>query len=230
MVGQMLNGGFLAGAGAGLRPAAKVMPRLQDLPGTVLQLMVVSTGERHCAGIDLASGALVRAWSQFLVDQRLRPYDLVAVTIGDDFDVVPDPSEPEAVVIAGAPELVGRVKGRRAERLIRPLLHPENTPLLGSHGPTVPFWERTPDQPSAALAAPKGPVMATFENGGMWSHFLWGGRAQVLACADPRLAASMQRAGRDTAVLRPGTRLLVALQPPVEGHCHKVVEALVPLH
>jgi hypothetical protein len=28
--------------------------------------------------------------------------------------------------------------------------------------------------------------------------------------------------------VRPGTHVVVALQPPVEGYCHKVVEALVP--
>ena len=49
-----------------------------------------------------------------------------------------------------------------------------------------------------------------------------------LACADPRLAASMRRMNRDTSSVRPGTRLVVALEPPVDGHCHKVVEALLP--
>jgi hypothetical protein len=204
------------------------MPRLQDAPGTTLQLMVVSTGARHCAGIDLASGALVRAWSVDAVDPRLRPYDLVTVTVASDPDVVPDPSEPEAVVISGVPALVGRLAGRRAWRLMRPLLHPEHVPLLGFYGPTVPFWERRPDQPSVALAGPKGPLMATFEDGGVWCHFLWDGRPQVLACADPRLAASMRRMSTGMANVRPGTHLVIALQPPVEGQCHKVVEALVP--
>jgi len=190
--------------------------------------MVVSTGEHHCAGIDLASGALVRAWSLAPVDQRLRPYDLVTVTVGGDPDVVPDPAEPEAVVISGSPCLVGRLAGRRALRLIRPLLHPERVPLLGFHGPTVPFWERSADQPSVALAAPKGPLAATLDDGSVWCHFIWDGRPQVLACSDPRLEATMGRLGTDVANVRPGTRLVVALQPPVDGHCHKVVEALVP--
>jgi hypothetical protein len=213
---------------AGLKTSVRTWPRMQDAPGTTLEIMVVSTGERHCAGIDVASGALVRAWSTAPVDQRLRPYDLVSVVVAGDPDVVPDPAEPEAVAIVEPPALVGRLTGRRAKRLIRPLLHPEHAPLLGFHGPTVPFWERRPDQPSVALAELKGPVTATLEDGGFWCHFVWDGRPQVLACADPRLAASMRRMGGDTVRVRQGMYLVVALEPPVEGQCHKVVEALVP--
>jgi hypothetical protein len=190
--------------------------------------MVVSTGERQCAGVDLASGALVRAWSSAPVDQRLRPYDLVTVTVAGDHEVVPDPAEPEAVPIAQPPSLVGHLKGRQALRLIRPLLHPEHAPLLGFYGPTVPFWQRSADQPSMALAEPKGPLVVTRENGGMWCHFAWEGRPQVLACSDPRFAATLRRMDKDYANLRPGTHLVVALEPPVDGQCHKVVEALVP--
>jgi hypothetical protein len=204
------------------------MPRLLDAPGATLHLMVVSTGRRHCAGIDLASGALVRAWSELDTDSQLRPYDVVKVTIGGDPEVVPDPAEPEAVVVSGQAALVDRLSGRKALRLIRPLLHPERTPLLGFNGPTIPFWQRSPDHPSVTIAAPSGPLVATRENGGMWCHFLWGSRPQVLACADPRLAASMARIRTDYVNLRPGTFMVVALQPPVEGQCHKVVEALVP--
>ena len=204
------------------------MPRLHDAPGTALRLLVVSTGARHCAGIDLASGALVRAWSPYPVDQRLRPYDVVDVTIASDPDLVPDPSEPDAIVISGPPKLSGRMKGRAAGRLIRPLLHPERAPLLGSHGATVPFWERSPDHPSIAIAKPKGPLVVTLETSGFWCHFFWGGRPQVLACDDPRLAASLRRAGRTIAQIRPGAYMVVALSPPKDGHCYKVVEAIVP--
>ena len=141
------------------------MRRLHDSPGTTLELMVVATGERHCAGIDLASGALVRGWSPTEVDQRLRPYDVVQVTVADNPDLLPDPTEPDAIVIAGPPRLSGHMAGGAARRLIRPLLHPENVPLLGFQGPTVPFWERRPDHPSVALAEPSVPLVVTAEAG-----------------------------------------------------------------
>jgi hypothetical protein len=212
----------------GLKAPTKAVPRLHDTPGTVLRLMVVSTGQRHCAGIDIDSGALARAWAPAPIDQHLRPYDLVAVTVADNPDILPDPSEAEAIVIAGPPVPVGRLKGRRALRLIRPMLHPENVPLLGFHGPTVPFWERRADHPSVALAAPRGPVVVTVDQGALWCRFSWGNRPQVLACSDPRLAASLQKAQRRSAELRAGTFVLVALEPPVDGLCRKVVEALLP--
>ncbi len=148
--------------------------------------------------------------------------------MADDPDLVPDPAQPEAVVIAGHPQPAGRLTGRPAQRLIRPLLHPENTPLLGSHGPTVPFWERRPDHPSVALAEPNAPLVVTAEPEGLWCHFPWDGRPQVLACTDPRLAASLHRARTTITAVRPGTRVVIALQPPVDGYCHKVVEAVVP--
>lgn len=204
------------------------LPRLHDTPGTTLRLMVVSTGERHCAGIDLQSGALVRAWSPEPLDPRLAPYDLADITLTSNPDLVPDPAEPEALVTTGAPLPVGRIGGRKATKLVKPLLHPEREPLLGFHGPAVPFWERRPDHPSVALAQTTGPLVITLEGGAMWCHFVWSGRPQVLACTDPRLAASLGRLRRDYANLKPGTYLVVAMQPPVAGQCQKVVEAVVP--
>lgn len=204
------------------------MPRLQDTPGTTLRLMVVSTGTRHCAGIDLKSGALVRAWSPAAIDPRIRPYDVVSVTLDADVDLVPDPAEPEAVPLAGPPRLSGRLSGRTAQRLIRPLLHPGQAPLLGFHGPTVPFWDRTPDHPSVALAQPEGALVVTADNDRTWCHFPWARRPMVLACQDPRLEAALARRGRRLATMQAGTLLVVALSPPVDGHCHKVVEAVVP--
>jgi hypothetical protein len=213
---------------SGLRAPLRTMPIRHDEPGATLRLMVVATGEGHCIGVDLASGALVRAWSAQPVDSRLQPYDLVEVVVAHDPDLVPDPAQPEAVVIASTPRLAGRLTGRPAQRLIRPLLHPENTALLGSHGPAMPFWERRPDHPSVALAEPQGSLVVTAEPDGLWCHFPWDSRPQVLACTDPRLAASLYRTGRTMTGVRPGTHIVVALQPPVDGYCHKVVEALVP--
>jgi hypothetical protein len=38
----------------------------------------------------------------------------------------------------------------------------------------------------------------------------------------------MDRGGRTRATGSKGDRLVVALTPPVDGHCHKVVEAILP--
>ena len=80
----------------------------------------------------------------------------------------------------------------------------------------MPFWERRPDHPSVAMAEPTTPLVVTAEAGPVWCHFAWGGRPQVLPCQDPRLAASLERSGRRYAEMRPGTRIVVALEPPGE--------------
>ncbi|HYA45066.1 MAG TPA: hypothetical protein VED59_05630 [Acidimicrobiales bacterium] len=202
--------------------------RLADVPGAILRLLVVSTGQRHCAGVDLSSGALRRAWCGEPVDQRLRPYDVVSVTVTADQDLVPDPTEPEAVPVAAPPSLLGHLAGKRAQRLLRPLLHPQQEPLLGFHGNSIPFWERRPDGPSIALVQPQGPLVVGLEDAHLWCRFNWQGHEHALACLDPRLAASFGRTGRRFALLHDGTLLVVALTAPMGGLCHKVVESVVP--
>jgi hypothetical protein len=203
---------------------------LETRPGTVLELLVVAVDGEQCAGVDLASGTLVRAWSPAPVDRGLRPYDVVEATLTRDFDRLPDPSEPEGVVLDAPPERIGRLKGRRAERLLRPLLHPRNEPLLGFHAPAVAFWERRADRPSITLVDPEGPVVLERGDGYLGCRLYWRGRLHELPCLDRRMAAAMDRAGRRQAQLRRGDRLVIALTPPIDGHCHKVVESILPRH
>ncbi len=78
-------------------PVLKDLPRVEVAPGASLELLVLSADGNHCAGVDLASGTLVRAWMADTSGPRLRPYDVVGVTLADDLDDVPDPHQPEAV-------------------------------------------------------------------------------------------------------------------------------------
>lgn len=181
----------------------------------------------QCAGIDLESGALVRAWSAQPPLRRAHAYDVVTVTL-DDTDAVPDPTSPEALMLSDAPEVTGRITGRRAERLIRPLLHPKNEPLLGLNAPAIRFWERTADRPSIALVEPEGPISLTRDGTFLACRFTWQRVVRELPCLDRRMAAEMDRAGRTRAAGSRGDRLVVALTPPIDGQCHKVVEAVLP--
>lgn len=203
------------------------VPRLDAAPGAVLQLLVLAADGGQCAGVDVASGAMVRAWSATRVP-ALAPYDLVDVVVADDDDAVPDPCQPEAIAAATAPEPAGRMGRRQVERLLRPLLHPADAPLLGLHGPAVPFWERRPDSPSIAVVDPKGPVLLRRDGGYLACRFVWQGVERELACLDRRQAAQLDRVGMTRAEAPRGTRLVVALTPPIDGHCHKVVEAVLP--
>jgi hypothetical protein len=203
------------------------VPRLSAEPGAALELLVLAADAGHCAGVDLESGVLVRAWSPERPARQLRPYDVVEVTIAADPEAVPDPTEPEALVLEGAPEPVGRIVGRRAEKLLRPLLHPKDAPLLSSHAPAIPFWERCADHPSIALVEPEGPIVLLRQPAYLACRFAWQGKVRDLPCLDRRLAAEMDRTDRRHLVAEKRSRLLVALTPPIDGHCHKVVEAVL---
>jgi hypothetical protein len=208
----------------------EALRRRTDTPGTQLDLLVLAVDADHIAGVDLASGAMVRAWSppsRRLAPRALEPYDVVRGTLAPDVDQVPDPTQPEAVVLASAPEQVGRLRRRRAERLLRPLVHPVGQPLLGSHGPTVPFWERRPDHPSIALVEPETQALIYARPERLTCRFRWRDRFVDLPFLDPWVAETMARTGCWRLTSRWGERLVVALTPPIDGHCHKVVATLL---
>ncbi len=209
-------------------PVVKRLPRLAVAPGATLELLALSARDTHCAGVDLASGALVRAWSPGPSNHQIRPYDVVRVTLDDDYDDVPDPHEPEALLVAQAPEPFRRLSGRRVERMLRRLLHPTGQPLLGESSSVVAFWERSSDRPSIAVVEPEGPITMWRDGPYLACRFGWLGHERELPCIDTHLAAHMDRSRRRHLMAGKGDRLLVALTPPIEGRCHKVVEAVLP--
>jgi hypothetical protein len=155
-------------------------------------------------------------------------YDVVRVTVDADPEAVPDPAEPEAIAIAAAPEPLRRLSRRRTERLLKPLIHPHGQPLLGLHSPALPFWERRADHPSIAIVEPEGQATLWREKAYLGCRFVWQGLERELPCLDRRLASEMDRTRRARAAADKHDRLLVALTPPIEGMCHKVVEAVLP--
>jgi len=206
----------------------KKVPRVAAAPGATLELLALSARDTHCAGVDLASGALVRTWAPGPSNLEVRCYDVVRVTLDQDFDDVPDPHEPEALVLAAPPEPVRRLAGRRVERMLRRLLHPQGQPLLGESSSVVPFWERRPDRPSIAVVEPEGPISLWREGPYLACRFGWLGHERELPCVDAHLASLMDRSRRRHLVADRGDRLLVALTPPIDGRCHKVVETVLP--
>ena len=195
--------------------------------GVTLELLVVASDGRHCAGIDLSTGALVRTWSPEPPETRIRPYDVVQATCAGDSDIVPDPAQPEGIGLAAAPTVVDRITGRRGERLLRPLLHPEQQPLLGVTATAIPFWQRSADHPSIALVEPKGRIMMVRDGTYLGCRFQWQGHERELPCLDRAVAGHMDRHGRTRLSAGKGDRLVVALTAPIDGRCHKVVETLL---
>jgi len=204
------------------------LPRVHNRAGSVLKLLVVSADECYCAGIDLSSGALVRGWSPRPLEERVEPYDVVEVTLDDHMDAVPDPAEPEAVGLIGPPRHIGRMSGRHRERLLRPLLHPENQPLLLVSATFIPFWERAATHPSIAVVEPEGRIMLRRKGSYLGCRFGWQGHERELPCLDRAVAGQMDRTGRAWMIAGRGDRLIVAFTAPIEGRCHKVVETVLP--
>lgn len=195
--------------------------------GATLQLLVVAADGFHCAGVDLASGALVRAWSPEAAEPRPRPFDVVEVVLDEDQEAVPDPAQPEALALVGPPTVVDRITGRRCERLLRPLLHPEGQPLLGVSATAIPFWERRGDHPSIAVVEPHGRIAFRREGQYLACRFDWLGHERELPCLDRSVAGHMDRNGLAVMAAGKGDRLVVSLTAPIDGRCHKVVETLL---
>lgn len=199
---------------------ASTQRRRSSEPGTTLQLLVLAATGDGCIGVDMASGALVRAaFPDLDGDDALLDvgcFDIVAAPIAPPDDDDLEPTLPEAVELGAMPTRVGRISRRKAEKLLRPLIHPLSEHLLGIPGPTVPFWELRGNRPSVALVQPEQPpaVVRRAAGAGLRCRFLWRGAGQELPLVAPPVT--------------PARRLLVALTPPVDGRCHKVVAGLLP--
>ena len=202
-------------------------PNLPVAGGATLHLLVVSAADSHCAGVDLDTGAMVRTWAPSIPEVRIRPFDVVEVTCDAESDLVPDPFEPEGIGLTAAPVVVDHMGGRRAERLLRPLIHPEGENLLGICATAIPFWERSGAHPSIALVEPRGRVVLVRQPGYLGCRFTWQDHERELPCMDRALAGHMDRKGRTHMTAGKGDRLVMALTAPIEGRCHKVVETLL---
>ena len=193
--------------------------------GTDVELLVLAARGHTLAGVDLHSGGLV--WVTYPAESAtalLRPFDVVRGSTASSS--IADPSRPEAMGLASTPEVVGRLRGRRAERWLRPLLHPKDDHLLGFAGPAIPYWTLTGDRPSLAVVEPKGPVIVRGNVDGLHCRFEWRRLPHELPFTDLRTkVAAAAHHGHGIKVNR---RLLVALTPPYLGHCYKVVAALLP--
>lgn len=212
-----------------MRPELAHRPAASD---ATLRLLVLAAAEDGCVAVDLGSGALVRA-----AHPAGRPLSTFAVATAPVADsLAADHSRPESVRLAAPPRPCGRLSARRAERWLRPLLHPPSAALLGFVGRSVPYWTLAGDRPSVTVVEPTaGPEVTPSASGGQ-CHFVWAGLRHELPLAHSRLARALARgwwsalsASDLERVLgyRPA-RLVVALTPPLEGYCYKVVAGFLP--
>jgi len=199
-------------------------------------MLVLAPQPDGCVGVDLDSGAFVRAIYPDAEAEPLEAFDVTSAPIGEPLDP-PDTVRPEAVALAHAPERLGSLRPRRAERYLQALRHPPHGPLLGFPGVSVPYWTLSGDRPSLALVEPsEGPLVLVGPNGGYECRFGWQGAVHQFPLGDRRLALELARQRRRRSSPRELTRLLgfrpdrllVVVAGPSGGHCTKQVAALLP--
>ncbi len=211
------------------------VPFRVDVAGAELEMLVLAAQPDGCVGIDLDSGAFVRAIYPTDSGEPLEAFDITTAPIGPPLDP-PDIVRPEAVPLAAAPERVGSLSPKKAERYLQALRHPAHGPLLGFAAVSVPYWTFVGDRPSLALLDPsEGPLVLATPTG-YECRFGWQGTVHQFPLGDRRLAAELVGLRRRrssprelTRILgyRPG-RLLIVVAGPVDGTCTKQVAALLP--
>ena len=139
-------------------------------------------------GVDLTTGAVVRLRIDW-TDEReadLAPFDIIDAAWADDPER-DDLAQPEAVTVSGMPERIGTLRGRRARRLVRHLVAPEEPHLLGFPGSSAPYWEFHGMRPSVALVVPRrGPLLFRRRaDGTVWARFGWPPQRQLVAGGGP---------------------------------------------
>lgn len=202
--------------------------------GTELRMLVLATEPSGSVGVDLDSRAFVRA-AHPPGEAGAATFDVVTGEIAGSVDP-PDAARPEAVELGAPPRRVGRLSARRAERYLAPLRHPPQLPLLGLGAPAVPYWTLSGDRPSLALVDLRSAPVLALGPDGLECRFTWLGVDHQLPVTDSSLVAGAEASG----IARPSPnltermlgfrarRLLVVLDQPVEGYCHKTVAALLP--
>ncbi len=196
--------------------------------GARVRLLLLAPGEGEAACVDLDTGGLVWAtWdveSATVVPIRLKALDVLSArTVLNP--VTPDPLRPETIELIDAPVAIGKLRGRRAQKLLTPLHHPEKDQLLGFAGPAVPYWTLAGDHPSMTIVAPHGEIILVPSDEGVAVRFRFRGMVHELPCTDPVATEVVEK---KQGAVKAKRRLLVTLSTPYLGHCYKVASALLP--
>jgi hypothetical protein len=201
--------------------------------GAQLELLVLASEPSGSIGVDLASGAFVRARHPMLNGRTLRAFSVASGELApaDMFDA----AQPELAELTGPLQPRARLHPRKADRWLRPLLHPPRPPLLGLTGNALPYWTLEGDRPSVSLVEPTEVGVARAP-GGYVCRFIWQHTFHELFLRDRRLLAALEsrrvqscgeRQIRNLLGHAPD-RLLVALTAPIQGYCYKAVMGVLP--
>ncbi|HWC09984.1 MAG TPA: hypothetical protein VG455_02060 [Acidimicrobiales bacterium] len=210
------------------------LPYRVGVAGAQLRMLVLAADTGGCVGVDMESGAFVRATFPGGADD-LAPFDVAVGEITEPSEPV-DQSRPESVALASHPRRTGSLTPRRAERWLGPLQHPRRGALLGLPGRAVPYWTLAGDRPSLTLVELAAGPQVRRGPFGYECRFTWQGARHQLPLLDRRTLARLDEVGWPRYSARDlqhvlghrVRRLLVVLTPPRRGYCYKVVASLLP--
>jgi hypothetical protein len=222
-----------------LRRSVHRRERIPTAGGSKLHLLVLASTIEDTTVVDLATHTVMRVRVPWPEDHEpdITLFDVVEITLADDPER-DDLAQPEAITVAGIPARIGALRGRRARRVVRHLVAPEEPHLLGFPGTSAPYWEFHGMRPSVALVVPsRGPLLFRRRaDGTVWCRFSAARSDNWLPVEDRRAMASLWASRQDrlsgkglaTALgFRPHF-LVVSVSRPRDGHCYKTVTAILP--
>lgn len=149
-----------------------------------------------------------------------------------------DPSRPETAKVQGDVHLTGkRLRRRKAHKLLKPLIAPNHSALLGFRGPAASYWTVSGNYPSLTVVSPdRGPILLLRKDGSLWLRFGIGPNVEELPLIDNRIITTVRSSGsrkfsgkKLQNVLGWKPRLIVVgLSAPQNGYCYKTVLGLLP--
>lgn len=204
----------------------------------VHRCMVLASGPEDTTAVELATGAVVRLRVHAQLDQpELSPFDVIEAKWAADPER-DDLAHPEALSLEGTPVAVGRLRKRKARRVLKGLVAPPEQHLLGFPGSARLYWEFHGMRPSVAVVVPtRGPLLFKRRvDDTVWARFGWPRSDNWIPVEDRRAIGALwasrrdRLSGKDLAGalgFRPHY-LVVTLTRPRDGHCYKTVAALLP--
>lgn len=209
-----------------------IVPTVNTLPGSQLELAVLAAGRRSSVAVDLATNAVVRVHHPR--QREVDPFTVVRVRVAEP--TVERPEQPESIDADRPFHTIGRLAGMRCERLLRTIGAEPDHATLGIPGPGVALWQLDGSRPSVEVVRIPHDAQISVDERGVRCRFGWDHGTEDLPIEDSRLLRQLDwlpsgrlslRACAPALGFRP-SRMTVALGRPRNGYCYKVIAALLP--
>ena len=209
-----------------------VVPTVNTLPGSHLELAVLAAGRRSSVAVDLATNVVLRVHHPR--QHEAEPFDVVRVRVAEP--TIDRPEQPESIDSDRPLHTIGRLLGMRCERLLRTIDAEPDHATLGIPGPGIALWQLDGSRRSVVVVRIPHDARISVDERGVRCRFRWEHGTEDLPIEDSRLLRQLDwlpsgrlslRSCAPALGFRP-SRMTVALGRPRNGYCYKVIAALLP--